>query len=288
MYVALQFGDSKVNPKDQVVLITGGASGLGRALVERFVTEGANVGVLDRSEKGIQELESMHPGRVIGVAGDARLLADNRTAVQRCVDSFGKIDTLIPNVGIWDYNTPLVDIPDERIDESFDEIFHINVKSGLLAVKAALPYLVSSRGGVIFTISNAGFYPNGGGPLYTATKHALVGIVRELAFELAPFVRVNGVAPGGMATDLRGPQSLGMGDRAISSIPLGELLETVLPIGRMPDVKEYTGAYVFFANQGDAAPATGAVLNYDGGMGVRGLFSAVGGKDLEEKLKLQK
>ena len=288
MYVALQFGDSKVNPKDQVVLITGGASGLGRALVERFVTEGANVGVLDRSEKGIQELESMHPGRVIGVAGDARLLADNRTAVKRCVDSFGKIDTLIPNVGIWDYNTPLVDIPDERIDESFDEIFHINVKSGLLAVKAALPYLVSSRGGVIFTISNAGFYPNGGGPLYTATKHALVGIVRELAFELAPFVRVNGVAPGGMATDLRGPQSLGMGDRAISSIPLGELLETVLPIGRMPDVKEYTGAYVFFANQGDAAPATGAVLNYDGGMGVRGLFSAVGGKDLEEKLKLQK
>lgn len=136
-----------MNLKDQVVFITGGASGLGRALVERFVTEGAKVGVLDRCEKGIQELESMHPGRVIGVAGDARLLADNKTAVQRCVDSFGKINTLIPNVGIWDYNTPLVDIPDERIDESFDEIFHINVKSGLLAVKAALPYLVSSRGG---------------------------------------------------------------------------------------------------------------------------------------------
>ncbi|QTQ32044.1 cis-2,3-dihydrobiphenyl-2,3-diol dehydrogenase [Aromatoleum bremense] len=288
MYVALQFGDSKMNLKDQVVFITGGASGLGRALVERFVTEGAKVGVLDRSEKGIQELESMHPGRVIGVAGDARLLADNKTAVQRCVDSFGKINTLIPNVGIWDYNTPLVDIPDERIDESFDEIFQINVKSGLLAVKAALPYLVSSRGGVIFTISNAGFYPNGGGPLYTASKHALIGVVKELAFELAPYVRVNGVAPGGMATDLRGPQSLGMGDRSISSIPLGELLESVLPIGRMPDVREYTGAYVFFANHGDAAPATGAVLNYDGGMGVRGLFSAVGGKDLEEKLKLQK
>jgi len=273
-----------MNLKDQVVFITGGASGLGRALVERFVTEGAKVGVLDRSEKGIQELESMHPGRVIGVAGDARLLADNKTAVQRCVDSFGKINTLIPNVGIWDYNTPLVDIPDERIDESFDEIFQINVKSGLLAVKAALPYLVSSRGGVIFTISNAGFYPNGGGPLYTATKHAVVGLVRELAFELAPYVRVNGVAPGGINTDLRGPSSLGMSDQSISTLPLGELLESVLPIGRMPAIEEYTGAYVFFATRGDSVPATGASLNYDGGMGVRGLFSAVGGKDLLEKL----
>ncbi|MCK9986173.1 MAG: hypothetical protein AzoDbin1_02645 [Azoarcus sp.] len=270
--------------KDQVVLITGGASGLGRALVERFVAEGAKVALLDRSEKGVQELVSRHPGQVAGVFGDARSLADNQAAAQRCVEAFGKIDTLISNVGIWDYNTPLVDIPDGKIDQSFDEIFHINVKSGLLAVKACLPHLVASRGAVIFTISNAGFYPNGGGPLYTASKHALVGIVKELAFELAPFVRVNGVAPGGMATDLRGPQSLGMGDTSISSVPLGELLQSVLPIGRMPEVVEYTGAYVFFASRNDAAPATGAVLNYDGGMGVRGFFANAGGKDLEEKL----
>jgi cis-2,3-dihydrobiphenyl-2,3-diol dehydrogenase len=147
--------------------------------------------------------------------------------------------------------------------------------------------LVASRGSVICTISNAGFYPNGGGPLYTATKHAVVGLVRELAFELAPYVRVNGVAPGGINTDLRGPSSLGMSNQAISALPLGELLESVLPIGRMPAVEEYTGAYVFFATRGDCVPATGALLNYDGGMGVRGLFSAVGGKDLLEKLNIK-
>lgn len=274
--------------KDQVILITGGAAGLGRALVDRFVEEGARVAVIDKSAERIQQIESDHGNKVIGFVGDATSLKDNKAVVSRCVDNFGKLDTLIPNAGIWDYNIALVDINENNIDASFDEIFHINVKAGLLAAKACLPYLVQSRGSIIFTISNAGFYPNGGGPLYTASKHALVGIVRELAFELAPYIRVNGVAPGGMATDLRGPAALGMSDRSISSFPLGELLETVLPIGRMPNVEEYTGAYVFFASRGDAAPATGAVLNYDGGMGVRGLFSSVGGKDLEEKLGLQK
>jgi cis-2,3-dihydrobiphenyl-2,3-diol dehydrogenase len=203
------------------------------------------------------------------------------------VAKFGKIDTLIPNAGIWDYNMSLVDLPEDRIDAAFDEVFHINVKGYIHAVKACLPALVASRGSVICTISNAGFYPNGGGPLYTATKHAVVGLVRELAFELAPYVRVNGVAPGGINTDLRGPSSLGMSDQSISALPLGELLASVLPIGRMPAIEEYTGAYVFFATRGDSVPATGALLNYDGGMGVRGLFSAVGGKDLLEKLNIK-
>lgn len=63
-----------------------------------------------------------------------------------------------------------------------------------------------------------------------------------------------------------------MSEQSISNIPLAELLQDVLPIGRLPDAEEYTGAYVFFATRGDSAPATGALLNYDGGMGVRGLF----------------
>lgn len=270
----------------EVVLITGGAAGLGRALVDRFVAEGAKVAVLDKSAERIKQLESDHGDKVVGIVGDVRSLEDQKQAASRCLARFGKIDTLIPNAGIWDYNMSLVDLPEDRIDAAFDEVFHINVKGYIHAVKACLPALVASRGCVIFTISNAGFYPNGGGPLYTATKHAVVGLVRELAFELAPYVRVNGVAPGGINTDLRGPSSLGMSDQSISTLPLGELLESVLPIGRMPAIEEYTGAYVFFATRGDSVPATGASLNYDGGMGVRGLFSAVGGKDLLEKLNI--
>nr|ART38942.1 H464 [uncultured bacterium] len=269
-----------------MVLITGGASGLGRALVDRFVAEGAKVAVLDKSVERLKQLESDHGDHVVGSAGDVRSLEDQKQAASRCVAKFGKLDTLIANAGIWDYSTALVDLPEAGLDAAFDEVFHINVKGYIHAVKACLPALVASRGNVIFTISNAGFYPNGGGPLYTAAKHAVVGLVRELAFELAPYVRVNGVAPGGMNTDLRGPSSLGMSGQSISSVPLADMLKSMLPIGRMPDIQEYTGAYVFFATRGDAAPATGALLNYDGGLGIRGFSSAAGGKDLLERLNI--
>lgn len=271
---------------NEVALITGGASGLGRAIVDRFVAEGAKVAVLDKSAERIQQLERDHGDSVIGIVGDVRSLEDQKQAASQCVEKFGKIDTLIPNAGIWDYNMSLVDLQEDKMDAAFDEVFHINVKGYLLAIKACLPHLVTSRGNVVFTISNAGFYPNGGGPLYTASKHAVVGLVREMAFELAPYVRVNGVAPGGIKTDLRGPSSLQMDNQSISSIPLAEMLEQALPIGRMPEVNEYTGAYVFFATRGDNVPATGALLNYDGGFGVRGLFDAVGGKDLLDKLNI--
>lgn len=272
--------------KNEVVLITGGAAGLGRALVERFVKEGAKVVVLDKSAERIKQLEEDLGDNVAGVLGDVRSYEDNKAAAKYCKEKFGKIDTVIPNAGIWDHNISLIDLPESQMDEAFDELFQVNVKGYMYAVKACLPHLVESRGNVICTASNAGFYPNGGGPLYTASKHAVVGLVRELAFELAPYVSVNGVAPGGIQTDLRGPASLGMGETSISSLPLGELLEDVLPIGRIPNVEEYTGAYVFFAAREDSFPSTGAVLNYDGGMGVRGLFSSVGGTDLLEKLNL--
>lgn len=273
--------------ENEVVMITGGAAGLGRALVHRFLEEGAKIVVLDKSADRILQLEEEYGKNVVGVVGDVRSLEDNKSAVKCCLDRFGKIDTVIPNAGIWDYNTALVDLPEDQTDDAFDELFQINVKGYIYAVKASLPALVSSRGHVICTVSNAGFYPNGGGPLYTAAKHAVVGLIRELAYELAPFVRVNGVAPGGINTDLRGPVSLGMSETSISSLPLDELLKDILPVGRVPRVEEYTGAYVFFATRGDSFPSTGAVLNYDGGMGVRGVFSTVGGNDLIEKLNLK-
>ena len=96
------------------------------------------------------------------------------------------------------------------------------------------------------------------------------------------------MAPGGIGTDLRGPSSLGLNEQSISSVPLADMLADVLPIGRMPAVEEYTGAYVFFASRSDAVPATGSLLNYDGGIGVRGFFSAAGGHDLPEKLNISK
>jgi cis-2,3-dihydrobiphenyl-2,3-diol dehydrogenase len=267
----------------QVALITGGASGLGRAIVARFVAEGARVAVLDLSREKLRQLSDEFGSRVLAVPGDVRSLADNEAVVARCEATFGQLDCAIGNAGIWDYSMPLVDLPADAIDAAFDELFHVNVKGYLLLARAAAPALVRSRGALLFTISNAGFYPAGGGPLYTASKHAAVGLVRQLAFELAPSVRVNGVAPGGIHTDLRGPKALGLAERSIATLDMGSTADRWLPLGRLPTPEEYAGAYVFFATRGDAAPATGSILNFDGGVGVRGFAAPAGGLGLSAR-----
>ena len=273
--------------EQQTVLITGGASGLGHAIVERFLAEGANVGVLDRSEQGCGELREAHPDRVVTVNGDVRSVGDNEQAVGACLERFGRLDCAVGNAGIWDYNMALVDLPAEKLSESFDELFQVNVLGYLMLAKAALRALVESRGSLIYTVSNAGFLPNGGGPLYTASKHAVVGLVRQLAFELAPHVRVNGVAPGAISTQLRGPESLGMQDRVFPGDKMAARASEFVPLGQMPTPAEYAGAYVFFACRDDNVPATGTVLNHDGGFGVRGLGATLrGGDGLEAKLGL--
>ncbi len=271
----------------QVALVTGGASGLGRAIVARFVAEGARVGVLDRSADRLAALKTEFGDAILTHAGDVRSLADNQAAVAAVVAGYGKLDCFVGNAGIWDFGMSLVDLPDDRIDSAFDEVFQVNVKGYLLGAKAAMKALVQSRGSMIFTVSNAGFYPAGGGPLYTATKHAVVGLIRQLAFELGPYVRVNGVAPGAINTDLRGPSVLGMAETTIASISFDEIARDMLPIGVVPTPEEYTGAYVFFATRGDNVPTTGAVLNHDGGVGVRGFAGGTGSKDLEQKLGLK-
>ncbi|MBL6615725.1 MAG: 3-(cis-5,6-dihydroxycyclohexa-1,3-dien-1-yl)propanoate dehydrogenase [Reyranella sp.] len=272
--------------EDQAIVITGGASGLGRAVVARCVEEGARVAVLDRSPERLDDLRKCFGSSLVATAGDVRNLTDNLRVVSDCISAFGKLDCAIGNAGIWDYSCDLAALDAARIDQAFDEIFHINVKGYLLLAKAALPALVASRGSMIFTISNAGFYTEGGGPLYTASKHAAVGLVRQLAFELAPHVRVNGVAPGGIDTDLRGPESLGMADRSISTLNLPQRAKATVPVGELPKAEDYAAAYAFFASRRDNVPATGSILNYDGGFGIRGLRRTSAGSDLPERLGL--
>jgi cis-2,3-dihydrobiphenyl-2,3-diol dehydrogenase len=267
----------------EVVLITGGGSGLGRAILERFLDEGARLAVLDRSPERIAELATAKSGQVEVVGGDVRSIAANQQAVDACVARFGKLDCAIGNAGIWDYSKSLDALPAQSIDAAFDELFHVNVKGYLNLAKAALPALVRSAGALIFTVSNAGFGPAGGGPLYTASKHAVVGLIHQLAYELAPAVRVNGVAPGPIDTDLRGPEALGMADRSIASIDLPANAGPTMPIGFVPTPADYAGGYLFLASRRDSRPATGAVINLDAGIAVRGIGRASAGGRLAEK-----
>jgi NAD(P)-dependent dehydrogenase (short-subunit alcohol dehydrogenase family) len=267
----------------EVALVTGGASGLGRAIVDRFVAEGARVAVLDRSAERLDALRREHDERVIATTGDVRDVEANERAVAACVEAFGRLDCAIANAGIWDYSRLLVDLDSDSVAAAFDELMGVNTKGPLLLARAALPALARSSGSLLVTISNAGFYPDGGGALYTMSKHALVGMVRQLAFEWAPVVRVNGIAPGPIETDLRGPVALGLEERAISSLSLAEQASTFVPLGRIPTPDEYASAYVFFAARGEAAPATGAILNIDGGLGVRGLSRLSRGGNLRDR-----
>lgn len=269
--------------KGEVALITGGSAGLGRAIVDRYIAEGARVAVLDKSASGLEELRNRHGDALVGIEGDVRFLDSHQEAVARCTEAFGKLDCLVGNAGVWDFSTQLVDIPADRLEEAFDEMFAVNVKGYVLAAKAALPALYKSRGSAIFTASSAAFYAGGGGVLYTASKNAVIGLVRQLAYEWGPHVRVNGIAPGGvLGTDLRGPQTLNLQDTSIKAVPLADALGPVLPAGCVASADEYAGAYVFFATRRDTVSLTGSVLNYDGGMGARGLFDANLGAQLDK------
>ncbi|MGC9542197.1 3-(cis-5,6-dihydroxycyclohexa-1,3-dien-1-yl)propanoate dehydrogenase [Streptomyces sp. UG1] len=267
-------------------LITGGGTGIGRAVAERFLAEGASVTIMGRRKEQLDEVAAVasDPSRVHTVAGDVRDTESLHAAVAETVDRFGKLDTLVANAGVWDYQRQLTRLSGAELGTAFDEIFSINVKGYVLAAEAAWRELVKTRGSIVMTLSNASFYVNGGGPLYTASKHACLGLMRELAYELAPKVRVNGVACGGMNTDLRGPEGLGLADRSISASFAKKGPDTPPPPiplhDSSTDPRDFTGSYVLLASRAQSGPITGHAINADGGIGVRGFATAAGGDHL--------
>ncbi len=260
--------DGKGWLEGQVALVTGGASGIGRGIVDVFVGQGARVGVLDLSQEGLQALRSRYGQRVLPMVGDATLWEDNRRAVAETLAAFGRLDTLVCSVGLFDYYVTLQDVPAERLSDAFDEIFAVNVKSYLLSAKAALPALQQSEGSIIFTVSSAGFYTGGSGFLYGATKWALRGLVSLLACELAPRVRVNGVAPGGTTrTRLRGLRSLGQDVSADQVEGRDERIRASNPLRALPTPEDHAWACVYLACKRLSGVVTGVIINTDGGLG---------------------
>ncbi|WP_063043874.1 SDR family NAD(P)-dependent oxidoreductase [Nocardia pseudovaccinii] len=267
-------------------LVTGGGSGIGRAVAERFVTEGASVTILGRGLDRLKEVveNSPAPDRMHAVEADVRDSDGLHAAVAETVDRFGKLDTLVANAGIWDYQRPLTRLSATELSDTFDELFSINVKGYFLAAEAAWRELVKTRGSIVMTLSNASFYVNGGGPVYTASKHACLGLMRELAYELAPKVRVNGVACGGMNTDLRGPESLALQERSLGASFAKKKPDAAPPPiplhDSSTDPRDFTGPYVLLASREQSGPITGQAISVDGGIGVRGFATAAGGDHL--------
>jgi NAD(P)-dependent dehydrogenase (short-subunit alcohol dehydrogenase family) len=250
-------------------LVVGAGSGIGRAVLEAYLREGARVAALELNAGKCAALESELPGCMV-VQGNATSLASAQQAVDQAVRTFGGLDILVSCVGLFDYYAGLRAIPDDVFDQAFDEAFTVNVKGQLASVKAAVPALARTRGSIILTTSTSAFYPGRGGILYLASKFALRGAVIALAHELAPEIRVNSVAPGGtLDTDLRGLRSLGMSERSLGQVAdRAADLRAANPLHVALTSADHAGSYVFLAC--DAARGmTGTFLHSDGGIGVK-------------------
>jgi NAD(P)-dependent dehydrogenase (short-subunit alcohol dehydrogenase family) len=251
--------------ENEVAVVTGAGSGIGKAVVHRFVEEGAKVVAFDLSEDRLKTLKE-ELAEVAVVQGDVRRLDDNRRAVTTAVSEFGKLSVFVGNAGIHDGRRTLEGLSDEELENGYDEVLGVNLKGYLLGAKAALPELKKTGGRMVFTLSTSSFYV-GGGVLYVASKHAALGMMRQLANELAPDIRVNGVAPSGTVTNLRTASSLA-GKNEASVFGTGRRprpANNILELAIAPE--DHAAAYVLLASS-QSKTMTGAVINTDAGRGV--------------------
>jgi NAD(P)-dependent dehydrogenase (short-subunit alcohol dehydrogenase family) len=217
------------------------------------------------------------------------VMDDNTRVVAHAVETFGKLDIFVANAGMGDRFTEIVDIPEDKLADAYRQVFDVNVMGVILGAKAALKELVRSRGAFVVTLSNSSFYPDGGGVMYIASKHAALGIVRQLGHEWAPWVRVNAVAPGGTKTNIRIPEAYGLDEhgkpiRAHSHPSNTDAeVERVTPLRTHSDPEDHAAAFVLVASRTQGKAMTGTVIESDGGLGVRGLRRVRGGDDLDER-----
>jgi NAD(P)-dependent dehydrogenase (short-subunit alcohol dehydrogenase family) len=250
-------------------LVVGAGSGIGRAVVAAFGEEGANIAVLERDPYKCDALRQELP-QVSVVEGDATTREANDRAVAAAVDAFGGLDTLVNCVGVFDFYRGVGDIDADTLPHAFDEMFRTNVLSHLQSVKAAIPALRSANGAsIVLTESASSFYPGRGGVLYVSSKFAVRGLVSALAHELAPDIRVNGVAPGGtLNTDLRGLSSLRLDETRLDDSPdRARDVAARTPLHVALTGEDHAWSYVFLASQRSRG-ITGETVRPDGGFGL--------------------
>ena len=247
------------------VIITGAGSGIGKALVERFLNEGAKVLAVVRKPEQVADFTD-HPC-FAHVIGDVRDYETNAQAVAQAVNAWGGLDVFIANAGVWDFYKKLQKMSAEELQEGFEQITSINVKAVIMAAHASYDALKESKGTFMVTGSNSSFRPGGGGPIYVASKFALRGLVAQLALDFAPDIRVCGVAPGATDTPIKGTEGLNQTEKAMNSdrdrvASMGKHI----PLGRVSSPEEHTDLYALLASENGARYVTGTLLVSDGGL----------------------
>jgi NAD(P)-dependent dehydrogenase (short-subunit alcohol dehydrogenase family) len=247
-------------------LIVGAGSGIGRAVVDAFRAEDARITVLERDRDKCDRLRYELSGVPV-IEGDAITREANERAVNVAMDSYGGLDILVNCVGVFDFYKGVNDINADDLSLAFDEMFRTNVLSHLQSVKAAVPWLRTSNGSsIVLAESASSYYPGRGGVLYVSSKFAVRGLVAALAHELAPQIRVNGVAPGGtLNTDLRGLASLGLDHVRLDDTPnRARDMVARTPLNVALTGEDHAWAFVFLASDRSRG-ITGESIHPDGG-----------------------
>ncbi len=250
--------------ENKVVIVTGAASGLGRAGALRFAKEGARVAAWDVNEDKAKDLTAEI--EKAGGQGMFQLVDVSRDdsvtgAVDAIVSKWGGVDVLINNAGVV-RDSQLVKYKDGKVvsqmtDEAFDRVIDVNLRGVFRCTRTVVPHMIKAGGGAIVSTSSVvGLYGNFGQTNYVATKAGVIGMTKTWARELGRYkIRVNAVAPGFIGTEI------------LQAMP-PKVLENMVahtPLGRIGDPNDIAEAYVWLASDA-ASYVTGTVLSVDGGL----------------------
>ncbi|MBZ0271276.1 SDR family oxidoreductase [bacterium] len=243
--------------KDKVVLVTGAASGIGRATAIAFANEGAKTVLADRDEAGADAAALIRAsgGEAIFVRTDVSSAGDVAALFDAIDNAHGRIDIAFNNAGVEAKVGPLAD----QREEDFDRVIAVNLKGVWLCMKHELPRMLARKAGVVVNCASvAGLVGIAQSSAYVASKHAVVGLTKSAALECAASgVRVNAICPGLIDTPMI-DRATGGSDAALKAYLALE------PVGRMGTPEEIASAVLWLASDG-AAFVTGHALAVDGG-----------------------
>lgn len=240
--------------ENRVAIVTGGAQGIGKATVIKFIDEGANVVIWDVDDaKGNQLAEDLSSkGKAVYMKVNVAKFEEVEKAVQSVIAEFGRIDILVNNAGILRDATLVKMTP-----EQWQQVIDVNLTGVFNSTKCVAPFMIEKQyGRIINATSVVGLYGNFGQTNYVATKSGVIGMTKVWARELGrKGVNVNAIAPGFIATEM------------VASMPekIINMMKEKTPVGRLGTPEDIANGYLFLASD-EASFINGTVLSIDGGV----------------------